>query len=176
MGYKYFIGIDPGLTGGVAIICEGICKVIPIPRFEQKEIDVVALWDFFTSTAPLNLCYCVIEQVHAVGYGFRGRTQGNTSAFTFGMGYGQMLATLRLAGIDYDKVAPQLWKSRFNLNDDKKNSILLANQLFGKNLKSKQDGMAEALLLAKYAQSEGQYLKKKEHVITNTSCVSSTSK
>ena len=85
--------------------------------------------------------------------------QGVTSMFNFGKNVGYIEGVLETLGIPYQLVPPQKWKKEFSLGSDKKQSIEVCKRLFPDislrrtdKCRTDDDGMAEALLMALYAQ------------------------
>ncbi len=139
-----YIGIDPGRTGALAVIEEGIAFVIPFD--ERGYIDTLSTCD------PTQTIVC-IEHVHAMP------KQGVTSVFNFGMNFGWIQGVLSTFNIPYELVTPQKWKKEFSVTADKNTSVSVAKRLFPTvSLKKTprctkdDDGLAEALLMACYAQ------------------------
>lgn len=155
-----YVGVDPGLTGAIAFLQAdrhgqvADMEVYDIPTFKISRNDR-------NNTHQLNLhvtqtlfrrpvAYGVIEQVNSMP------KQGIASAFTFGRVYGQLEAMVAGAGIPYELIQPQQWKTRFKLNGkDKDASREKATRLFPmaaeRFARSKDDGRAEAALLAHVA-------------------------
>lgn len=146
-----YVGVDPGKKGGVAII-------------DGDSVEVYA-WDDQTFVDTMSVCMGrgrarnerVIAAVEKVG-AMPG--QGVTSMFSFGQSYGFIMGVLRALGISYQLVPPAVWKREFGLlRADKQASIETCKQLFpgvsllpGEQCRKDSDGMAEALLIALYAQ------------------------
>lgn len=149
-----FIGIDPGKSGGIAIIREdGSIAVAPFSEWEYR-----SLLSTLDGTPENTIAY--IEQVHA----FSG--QGVTSCFNFGQNFGWIQGLLYAYSVDTVLVSPIRWKKHydliFNKGTDKKKikdaSVEKAKRLFPDicmrrttRCKNDSDGMAEALLIANYA-------------------------
>lgn len=167
---EVFVGIDPGLTGAIAILKDGCpVKVIDIPtrevtfmkhnkpkiRKEVSEEDLVKiLFDEFSKET--NKIHVVIERVSSRP------NEGSTSSFRFGELYGTLktavVAVKVLTGLDVNKysVFPSVWKRAFNLiGEEKYTSLELARSKYpdiaNTLLKRKKDhNRAEAILLAEY--------------------------
>lgn len=143
-----FIGIDPGLKGGIAIISETFVQIKEMPINQAKEIDVHKLFEMM----PKESIFCVIEQLLPMP------GQNSKATTKAGVNYGKLLAVLELAGIPYQEVHPAKWKKEFQLiKKSKAHSCAVAKKLFpqldfitprGRLM----DGVAEALLMACYAQ------------------------
>jgi crossover junction endodeoxyribonuclease RuvC len=88
-----------------------------------------------------------LEQVNSFG-------MGRTSAYNFGQGVGVIKGVLATMNISYTLVTPQKWKKYFDLSRDKDESRLYAARLWptsaDKFKRKRDDGRAEALLIAKY--------------------------
>ena len=147
------LGIDPGLTGGWALLTDHGAFVgaddLPIIR------DNSTAWvDGPELVAQINACLsdrvhirAVIERVHSMP------AQGISSAFTFGVGFGSVLACLQLLPASIEFVSPAAWKRGLGLSKDKSASLDRARLLYPQaSLKrQKDDGRAEALLIAHWA-------------------------
>lgn len=142
-----FVGIDPGQSGGIAVINNDIIDVYP-----------------YTSAKLIEVCKCLVdnnynvliavEKVHAMP------KQGVSSMFNFGMGFGKILGILEALNLSYELVTPQTWKKYVGVTHDKKTSIRKAQYLFPEvsllptaRCRVPNDGMAEALLIAYYIKS-----------------------
>ena len=95
----------------------------------------------------------MIEAVHSMP------KQGVASSFSFGRGLGIWEGILSAYSIPYVKVSPQRWKKEMLADmprDNKDSSRIAATRLFPNAsdmlARKKDDGRAEALLMAAYAQ------------------------
>lgn len=138
-----YIGIDPGIKGGIAVIDGG--GVTAQPYSDEALLNVCA--DLAHSD-----CMCCLEKVHSMPH------QGVASTFKFGVGYGVIKGILAAYRIPYQEIAPQRWKKEFGLSSDKMKSVEVCKSIFPNlNLKRTErckvahDGMAEAALMAEYA-------------------------
>ena len=112
MENRVFIGIDPGINGGIAIIYNDAYTVHKCPNTIQEMADVLIT---LKDQAPNLPMYCIIEKVHSMP-GNSGR-----SMFTFGCNYGQWLGILAVLRIPYIEVTPQKWMKHFGaMPKDKK--------------------------------------------------------
>ena len=145
------LGIDPGSSGGIAIIENKInalpkiifaSKMSVITLFGKKVVDVQKVSSYLKQ---YNIDVSIIEKVHAMP------RQGVTSSFQFGRSFGGIEALCYLYTKRVDYVAPVIWKKNLGLGASKQDSLDLARLKFGNleywNLKS-NDGIAEAALLA----------------------------
>lgn len=143
-----FIGIDPGQKGGVGFINSSIKKTYAIDMPENTSALYNAM-ELKRASDNFEL-FCIVEQAQPMP------KQGVKGVFTYGVGYGKILAVLEVLQIPFQTVSPVIWKKEFSLiKKDKKASVKVAQQLFpkiefytprGRML----DGRAEALLLAEY--------------------------
>lgn len=141
-----YIGIDPGKNGGIAIIDDNFkyCNYV-YPFSEETLVDKLNAFIYD------DVCFCIVEQVHAMP------KQGLSSTFNFGRNYGFIQGVLKTYRIPFELVSPQKWKKEFSCTSDKNTSIEVCKRLFpNANLKASErckkdhDGMAEALLMAEY--------------------------
>jgi len=149
-----FIGIDPGLTGAVAVLDNGVVRFhdAPVAVVGKRRVLVPVMMAGILrlETAGLATTTAVLEAVHSMP------RQGVASAFSFGKGVGIWVGILAALGVPYTEVAPQTWKRVMmrDMGKDKDASRLRAMQLFpaaASELARKGDhGRAEALLLAFY--------------------------
>lgn len=141
----YYLGIDPGAKGGIALL-HGSELEIAVDFSKERLLDVLS----FLSREQEATRACV-ERVHSLP------RQGVKSTFSFGQSYGWILGALDASEISYQTIEPRRWKGEFALNSDKAKSIEVARQLFPaaalvpKGCKKEHDGIAEALLMAEYA-------------------------
>jgi hypothetical protein len=146
------VGIDPGLTGAVAILApagEVECLAdLPVIRDGRLAwIDGGALQSLLIGALAGRPARAVVERVSAMPH------QGVASAFNFGVGFGAVLAVLQARQIGIELVTAAVWKRAMGLSSDKAASLHKARLLYpGAELHlAKHDGRAEALLLAHYA-------------------------
>jgi hypothetical protein len=149
-----YIGIDPGLSGAVATISGTDVKLYDTPTAETgkgtKRDYLIAnmssiLYKIYEDS------FCVLEAVHSMP------KQGVASSFSFGRGLGIWEGILSAHNIPYAKVAPQTWKKAMIADmprDNKDSSRIAATRLFPNAVdmlsRKKDDGRAEALLMAEY--------------------------
>lgn len=144
----YFLGIDPGNSGGLACVhADGhLCLASPMPDTERDIYDWIDQW-------PQCETRAVLEAVHA----FPG--QGVTSMFTFGQSYGSLRMALVASGIPWDTVSPQKWQEVFGLKTPKAAKLTQTQKKNANKAKAQQlfpgvriiHATADALLLAEYA-------------------------
>lgn len=151
---QYVVGIDPGLSGGIAfynLMLETV-ESIPMPTLQagsksKRIIDEVALSRLFDKRA-YDIQEVFIEQVNAMP------KQGVTSTFNFGMGFGILRGIIAANFIKVTYIRPNIWKKALQVPANKDSARMRASQIFPKysdqwSLK-KWDGRAEAALIAYY--------------------------
>lgn len=144
-------GIDPGKTGAIAFLYNNgkkdfFAEVHDMPVFD-REINASALADLLREMKPRHT---YVEKVTAFN-------MGRTSAHSFGKSVGVIEGVLATLKLPRTLVIPQTWKKHFSLiKQDKSASRMLATRLFPQNtddfLRAKDDGRAEALLIAKWGE------------------------
>lgn len=151
------IGIDPGLSGAVAVILpDGAIEFHDMPVLEVKKkqtLDYAGLAHILRRYPNRGECMAAIEFVSAMP------GQGVSSMFKFGQVYGAALATMATLQIPYRTVTPPVWKRAFRLvGCDKDESRARALELFPVCTEylrlKKHHGRADALLMAEYLRRE----------------------
>lgn len=160
------IGIDPGLTGAMAMLggfngtSIGVWD-LPVSRENKRTwIDGGALLKMIRPDWKPLAAVAYIESVHAMPQ------QGISSAFQFGTSFGSILGALQVMGIPIVFATPHQWKKDLNLAREKSSALDRARLLFPGvvlNLK-KHEGRAEALLIAHWAYLK--YHRKESHEST----------
>jgi crossover junction endodeoxyribonuclease RuvC len=145
------IGIDPGLTGALAILsADGSLELVtdlPIVRDRSLAwVDGSALQSMLLDAIAGRQSRAVVERVSAMP------KQGIASAFLFGVGFGSILSVLQAMHIPIEFVTPVVWKRSYGLSKDKHASLHKARLMFpaAELHLAKHDGRAEALLIAEY--------------------------
>jgi crossover junction endodeoxyribonuclease RuvC len=137
-----FIGIDPGVGGGIAMVDEH-GNVLRAERMPATERDVFDL---------LYAATCAYEHVLRATLEFvRSSPQmGVKSAFTFGCGYGGLRMALCATGISYTEVTPSKWQGAMQCRSkgDKNVTKRRAQELFP--TVKVTHAVADALLLAEF--------------------------
>lgn len=132
----HYIGIDPGVAGGLAWTGPEGPAAERIPQTEREVFELLA--------AHAADAVAVIERVHS------SPQMGVVSAFTFGRGYGFLRGCLVALGVPFVEVAPATWQKAMAClsHGDKKITKSRAAQLCP-HLKVTH-ATADALLLALY--------------------------
>jgi crossover junction endodeoxyribonuclease RuvC len=151
MYYDKVIGIDPGLTGAIAVIHtkDGYSELYDMPLIEVGKKKTISLQETSNIIKNHVFGFRVIAFIEKVG---ARPGQGVTSMFHFGKSYGAMLGILAALGVPYVEIAPQTWKKEMlqDMAKDKDASRYKAQTLFPEhdfNLK-KHHGRADAILIA----------------------------
>lgn len=140
------LGVDPGLSGGVAFYFPTHPHLISVEDMPTAAgaVDAAMLADRIRQFGPT---LAIIEQVGARP------GQGVSSTFRFGSSYGAVLGVVAALGIPAHLVAPGRWKRHFRLSSDKEEARALAIRLWPSSRhfsRKKDDGRAEAALVARY--------------------------
>lgn len=156
------IGIDPGLTGAIAVYYDGRYRSLPelavwdMPLNydgNRQVLDAAELWNLLDREWPRH-AEVVIERVGPMP------RQSAHSAFSFGRTFGVLLGVF--AESDLVLVTPQIWKAALGLTAKpgtdartrKNASRALAQKIFPDYAhlfaRAKDDGRAEAALIAYY--------------------------
>lgn len=100
------LGLDPGYSGGLAVIGPHGVTVKPWPAFESDVWASIAFPTDYWKTSDGGVV-AVIEEVHSMPH------DGVHSAFKFGRHYGTLRGMLVAAGIPFVAVSPQQWQAEF---------------------------------------------------------------
>ena len=170
---KTYIGIDPGLQGGIAIITGDKINIFKMPLIAKGEIDIENIFHILSAYDEVNKVHVCIEDVHSIF----GASAG--SNFTFGFGCGQLDAVIKCCSLPFTKVPPKIWQKemwsgvkpvlittgkkdkkgmpKYKI-DTKATSLIAAKRLFPKinflpteRCTKEHDGMIDAILIAQYA-------------------------
>lgn len=138
-----YMGIDPGKRGAIAALDKDDQWTW------QKWTDntsIIAEW--LSSKKIEDQLFCAIERA-----GVR-KGQGIVSSGKFMWNYGLWEGMLTALRIPYIIVIPQKWQSTVLDNrqgDTKERSISMVSRLYGIDLKKSEDGVADAINIARYA-------------------------
>jgi crossover junction endodeoxyribonuclease RuvC len=164
MTNKLTLGIDPGQTGAIAIIADGVpVGFIDMPTIPRKssgeEIDCATLADRLRdilAAHPGARVRAALEQVNAMpsygGAGVERRSMGATSAMRFGESFGAIKGVLGSLRISYEMVGAQAWKKKFGLIGTEKDvartiAIQRYPEMASQLCRKKDIGRADALLI-----------------------------
>jgi len=178
-----FVGIDPGLDGGLCILSMGgVDLMVPMPTVgtgatTKRELDIPRLHGHL---APLvgKQCNVTIEKAQA----FPGsevvtqcekckhstktrRPQGAVATFRYGAMYGLLIGIVHGLGLSWRVVKPRRWQNDMlaglNRRDTKQAAYLAASSLYprvdfratARSVKP-HSGMVDALLIAEWNRKE----------------------
>lgn len=160
----HYIGIDPGLSGGIALIDDdGVIGTWPMPVLTigtKKEINVTGLSRWLESNA--YACSMVgVEIQHAMP------KQGVSSMFKIGKGYGIILGILTALKMPFTEIRANEWQKIMFAGHPKANtkdlSKKIAQQLYPSvdfkatsRCTNLHDGMTDAALIATYIKQKYQ--------------------
>jgi crossover junction endodeoxyribonuclease RuvC len=158
MNMNRTIGIDPGVSGGIAVL-SGDGELLAVDSLPVRarlhgsgqQIDGAALMGWLMHHRQGQPCMVFLEAVASRP------GQGVRSVFNFGHSLGIIEGVLSALGMPYCLVNPSGWKKRAGLTGkDKSASRSLAMQLYpdyaDRFRRIKDDGLAEAVLIAKFGQ------------------------
>ena len=156
-----YIGADPGGSGAFAVL-DAVTAAIQTFAFQTvkargrgRELVWAPACDWLDETAPTYLrAHAIIEKVGARP------GNGGSSMFKFGAGAGAIQGIMAQRRTPVTYVTPAVWKAHFKLlGRDKGASRARACELFPMYARlfarAKDDGVAEAALLAKYGYDKG---------------------
>lgn len=145
-----YIGIDPGKSGGIAMIDSSdplLIKQSQATKMPETETD---LFDLVKRLKSDN-CFCMLEKVHSMP------AQGVKSVWTFAQNYGSIRMALIAARIPFETVTPQTWQKYLGIVKRGKEE---SKTKFKNRLKAKAQelfpelkitlAIADALLIAEY--------------------------
>lgn len=153
-----YLGIDPGLSGGFAVINSRAIVDVWASSFPLAggELDVPTLAKWWRFDRDVDTVAYIEKSSSRPG-------QGVSSVFTYGKLYGQLLGVLGTLGVRVELVIPQRWKKLILVGYDlsgetpairrKKNkaaALAWAARAYP-DTPIKGDGMADALCIADFA-------------------------
>lgn len=145
------LGVDPGLSGALALIGPAGLRIIDMPTLQpgkRRIIDEVELARLIDAAGPIDRAYLELVATRP--------GEGAVGAFAFGKGYGLIRGILRAHFIPIVDIAPRRWKAAVGIpaGAGKDASRAKAKDIFqreaGAFARVKDDGRAEAALIAHY--------------------------
>lgn len=134
----FYIGVDPGVSGGIAVLSAagGCIAAVPMPATEQELLALLVPWR--------GESRAMLERVRS------SPQMGVVSAFTFGRGYGALRMALVASAIPFDEPTPQTWQRAMQClsKGDKNVTKRRATELWPE--RKITHAIADALLLAEY--------------------------
>lgn len=157
-----FIGIDPGLSGSLAMIdSDGLLLEIEdmpaIVEGSKRHIDrvgLVELLEDWRDWEPRGEVRVLVEQAFVMP------RQSSQSGLKTGLGYGVILGVLAALRIPYQEVRPQMWQKslfgKLKKGEGKARARMYAEQQYpyADLGKRKSEDRSDALCLAVYARKE----------------------
>ena len=150
------IGIDPGLSGGIAVLENNqVLSIFDMPvmsegKKNKRQLNSAHLVSLIKENIkPSEDVAVVVEQVNAMP------GQGVTSMFNFGQTFGAIKGICAALGLPIFLVTPSKWKKHFELINSSKDSSrtkaiemypALSNQL----AKKKDVNKSDAILIARF--------------------------
>jgi len=150
------IGIDPGLSGGIAILDDNKVielfdmPVMPDGKKNKRQLNSALLVKLIKDNIKnLEDTVMVVEQVNAMP------GQGVTSMFNFGQTFGAIKGICAALGLPIFLIRPAKWKKHFELiNSSKDSSRTKAIEMYpsiSEQLSKKKDvNKSDAILIARY--------------------------
>jgi len=155
------IGIDPGITGAIAMIWPESIEVYDLPTMAKgkggakvkKQIDAAELHKILVVGRHwfgVDKVSVYLERVSAMP------GQGVASMFSMGDTFGCIRGVIGAIGYPVEIITPQSWKKYYRLPSDKEVVRAKAIELFpGQPLGNKKDhNRAEALLIARFGREK----------------------
>ena len=155
-----FIGIDPGLQGGIAIIPPEQDKIetlaMPvIPQGKKKAYNHPFLKKFFNFSQPSDF-YAILEEQHSFPQ------QGVVSTCSLCYGFGALKQCLVDFAIPHEVIPAKDWQKEFGISGRKGNTKAQAlqicqslfpnlNLLATERSKKPHEGIVDAVLIAEFA-------------------------
>lgn len=153
---QFYMGIDPGIKGAVALILDNGQTAMPefivsatLPTLmnsdRRKIIDIPEL---IKKLGGYFLAYDIIVGIEKQW--MRGGT-GARGGYTAGMNYGRLLGWIESSAAPFVEINPDVWKVSLHVPADKAGAVAKCYQLFPETrdcIQPNQDGMAEAVLIA----------------------------
>lgn len=152
-----YIGIDPGLDGGIAFILKNDLTLNKTPVIAGKDYDIQEMKRIILEVKKIGLgIFCTIEnQISMPG-------QGLTSTLQTGKGFGIWLGLLAALEIPHQVVHAKQWQTKLFTGtssklDTKARSEIIAKRLFpnadfrrSERARVANDGLTDAACIAEY--------------------------
>ena len=150
------IGIDPGLSGGIAILKENkVLDLFDMPvmsegKKNKRQLNSAQLANLIKKNIKTNEDVAVVvEQVNAMP------GQGVTSMFNFGQSFGAIKGVCAALEVPIYFVRPSKWKKYFDLINSSKDAsrtkvIEIFPYISNKLSKKKDSNKADAILIANF--------------------------
>ena len=141
---SFFMGIDPGYSGAVAVV-DYKGRIVDSVRLSETEHDVSE----FIAEYASDVTFAILEKVNAMP------RQGVSSTFKFGTSYGFCRALLVCHRIRFETTPPGVWQKTMGClsKGDKNVTKAAAQRLFPEE--KVVHATADAMLIAEYARRKG---------------------
>lgn len=155
-----FLGIDPGQTGGMAVLDEeGAVIAFDIMR------DIHFLAQFIKEHFDAEgSCQVVLEKAQVMAKQGQGM-QGTVSMFNYGVQFGEMMGALHMMKIPFELIPPQTWTkimhrgATLSLPAKEKSKVVVKRLFPGEDFRNPDalkarvmhDGIMDAILIAEFA-------------------------
>lgn len=148
-----YIGIDPGFTGGIAVLDKDAAIIeledMPVIKVGKKnELDGPEIVNILTNARVLAKCHVFIEKCQSMP------GQGIASTGRYMEGYGRLRGICEGLSLPYTLVHPKTWKKIMmpDMLKEKGQSIIRVKQLYPDiDLPRKKDhGKSDAVLIGRY--------------------------
>lgn len=146
--YAGYVGIDPGASGAIAFLGEdgGLNEVFDCPESPSD------LWSILRARRHIDVRLAVIEKVSAMP------KQGVVSMFKFGQNFGMWQMAAAAMGWPYEFITPHRWRKTLDSSvppkptkEDLRQYALRVWGAIDSLRRKKDEGRAEAMLIARYA-------------------------
>ena len=150
------IGIDPGLSGAIAILKDNkVIDIFDMPvmsegKKNKKQLNSAQLVNIINENTEKNEeIFVVVEQVNAMP------GQGVTSMFNFGQTFGAIKGVCEALQLPIFFVRPSKWKKHFELINSSKDAsrtkvIEMYPKLSNQLTKKKDVNKSDAILIARF--------------------------
>jgi hypothetical protein len=143
-----YIGIDPGVSGGIATIDEK-GRVLGVEKLPELEHEILAaLTKFIEPGQAQSPRRAMLERV--IPFSRPGAKIGVVSSFTSGKGYGKLLMALTATFTPFDEVMPQKWQAALGCRSGGNKNVTKRRALQLWPTMKITHAYADALLLAEY--------------------------
>jgi crossover junction endodeoxyribonuclease RuvC len=136
------VGVDPGLTGALALLQDGeLTDVVDMPVLDRRvqAPEIVRLLQRWSPTVV------VVEEINAM-------PRGSIASFSLGYSMGTLVAAVQTSSHPLARITPSEWKRIMRLTRDKNLSRRMATEMWPHKRDefrlAKHDGRAEAALIA----------------------------
>lgn len=161
-----YLGIDVGITGGMAALCPDTglvfvraMPVVPVGKGTRRAYDNRLIAEALRGV--MGEKFAVLERQQAYP------AQGGVSNFTMGLGFGVWLQALTDHHIPFEVIQPKAWQKEYGIasGDTKAQAAIVAARLWPAQdwretprCRKAHEGMVDACLMAEYARRrhEGQ--------------------